>query len=433
MTDSRHDRRELLPPRVLPLLYYGVARVAFLAALGAVASDPVAFAAFFYHARMLAVVHLVTLGWLTCSILGSVYIVGPFALRVALPARAADYLAFGLATASVAGVVAGFWWNMPLQVGWTGGLMVPAVAIVAVRLLAALRESRVQRAVTLHVRLAFVNFFLAAAAGIAIAFDKIHHVLPGSLLSNVFAHAHLAAIGWVGMMAVGLGYRLFPMVLPAAMPEGRSLYASALLLEAGTLALGTGLVLGQHMAALAGALGVAAGFGAFIAHVRRMLSARRPAPAARPWPDYGAWQSLAAIAFLAAAVLVGLYLVIAPMSPWTLRVAAAYGVLGLVGFFAQLVAGMESRLLPYYAWYWAFANTDFKGPVPTPHEMPIAGLQKLGFFLWIAAVPLLATGMLLTSPPMVRAGAWILLAAVTIGAIDVVAIASHAFARAQRP
>lgn len=427
MTDSRQDRRALLPPRIIPLLYFGIARVALVTALVAAAWNPVPFAASFYHTRMLALVHLVTLGWITCSILGSVYIVGPFSLRIALPAGALDYLASALAGAAVIGIVAAFWWNHPAAVGWSGALLVPAVLIVGTRTLNALRSAPVPGAVTLHLALAFFNFLLAAAAGIAIAFDKAHRFLPGALLSNVYAHAHLAAVGWVAMMTVGVAYRLFPMVLPAAMPEGRSLYASGLLLESGILALGAGLVFHLSWATIGGALVVAAGFGAFLLKVRFMLATRKAPPAALPRPDYGAWQSLVAVLFLVMTIATGLYLSIAPLSDWTLRIAAAYGVMGLVGCFSQLIAGMEYRLLPYYAWYWAFANTDFKGPAPTPHEMPLPGVQRLAFFLWLPGVPLLACGMLLVSPGALAAGAWLLLAAVLVGAADAAAIASHAF------
>jgi hypothetical protein len=427
MTDSRHDRRALLPPRVIPLIYFGIARAAFLVALVAAASDPAPIAAFFYHTRMLALVHLVTLGWLTCSILGSLYIVGPFALRIAMPAGPADYVGCALAAGGVAGVVASFWWNNSSSVGWSGGLLVGAVAIVGARTLARLRRAPVQPAVTLHIALAFFNFLLAAALGMAIAFDKTHHVLPGSLLSNVYAHAHLAAIGWVGLMSVGIGYRLFPMVLPAAMPDGRRLHASAVLLEAGTLALTAGLVTRVSGLSMFGAVAAAAGFGAFLLQVRRMLASRRPPPAALPSPDYGAWQSLAAVLFLVLTIAVGLYLAIAPLSEWSLRIAAAYGVIGLIGFFSQLVAGMEYRLLPYYAWYWAFANTDFKGPAPSPHEMPLQGVQRAAFFLWMGGTPLLSLGMLLVRPRAVAAGASLLALAIVFGGVDAIAIARHAF------
>ena len=59
----------------------------------------------------------------------------------------------------------------------------------------------------LHIVLACVNFWMAASMGLLLAFDKFVHFLPGFVLSNVFAHAHLAALGWATMMVMGIGYR----------------------------------------------------------------------------------------------------------------------------------------------------------------------------------------------------------------------------------
>src|SRR5262249_32165522 len=76
-----------------------------------------------------------------------------------------------------------------------------------------------------------------ASTGVLIGWDKVAHFLPGFVLSNVFAHAHLAAIGWATLMVVGVGYRLLPMILAAKMPTGRSLYVSAIVIETGVIRL----------------------------------------------------------------------------------------------------------------------------------------------------------------------------------------------------
>jgi hypothetical protein len=55
----------------------------------------------------------------------------------------------------------------------------------------------IHRAVKLHVVLAFANIASAAGMGVLLAFDKVYYFLPGYILANVIAHAHLAAIGWV--------------------------------------------------------------------------------------------------------------------------------------------------------------------------------------------------------------------------------------------
>jgi hypothetical protein len=423
------DRLRLLPPKFLPIVYFTAARVAVMVALLAVALDPTVAAGYFYHPRLIAIVHLVTIGWLTFSIYGSLYIVGPFAMRIALPTSWPDYVVCVAAVVGLVAAVGRFWQNDIATGGWWAALVLPAAVWLAIRILSALRASPVQRGVTAHLALAFLNFFAAAALGVTLGIDRARNLLPAPTLSNLSAHAHLAAVGWVGLMAVGVGYRLFPMVLPAAMPSGRSLYVSVVLIQAGVLASAAGWLLQRGWLVPAGAACIGGGFLAFLLHVRWMLARQKPRPPALPSPDFGALQALCALVCLALAIAMGVYLAVAPMTPLTVRLTLAYGIVGLIGFFAQLVAGMEYRLLPYFAWYWAFANTRFKGPVPSPHEMPIPGVQRAAFFLWLAGVPLLAVGAAWPLPRLVSAGAWLILLAIAAGGIDAAAIVSHAFRR----
>jgi hypothetical protein len=109
-----------LPPRLVPILYVALAHVALALAFAVAAVDARAVSGFFYHARMLAVVHLVTLGWITASILGSLYLVGPIALRVQLPAGWMDYAAFVLVAVGIAGMVTHFWIQEYGGMGWSG-------------------------------------------------------------------------------------------------------------------------------------------------------------------------------------------------------------------------------------------------------------------------------------------------------------------------
>src|SRR5262245_7231269 len=97
------------PARNIPLLYLGIAHASLGLACVLAGLWPRAVAGFFYHSWMVAVVHLVTLGWITFSILGAIYIVGPIALGMPMPARRGDYWAFGCAIVGLIGMVAHFW------------------------------------------------------------------------------------------------------------------------------------------------------------------------------------------------------------------------------------------------------------------------------------------------------------------------------------
>ena len=137
--------RTRLPPRLLPVLYYGAAHVALALAFGAVALDPRGVSGFFYHPRMLGVVHLVTLGWITASILGSLYLVGPIALRIWIPAAKLDYTAFVLVLIGIAGMVAHFWIQDDSGMAWSAGTVGAGIMAVGVHVIRRLRTATLPR------------------------------------------------------------------------------------------------------------------------------------------------------------------------------------------------------------------------------------------------------------------------------------------------
>jgi hypothetical protein len=415
-----------LPPRLLPALYLGVAHLSLAAACLVVAIDPRGVAGFFYHSRMLAVVHLVTLGWITASILGSLYLVGPIALRVVIPAMWIDYAAFAFVFVGISGMVGHFLVEEYGGMAWSAMTVGAGILAVGARVALRLRRASLPSAVKAHILLAFLNLVGAAILGVLIGFDKARHFLPGFVLSHVFAHAHLAAIGWASMMVVGIAYRLLPMVLPSAMPRGASLWISAVLLEGGVLGLFVSLLIRSSVVWLFSCL-VLAGFAAFLAHVAWMLRHPRTRPPGLPRPDPAVLHAGASFVWLATACVLGLWLALAAPSENALRLATAYGVFGLVGFLTQMVVAMEGRLLPIFAWYWAYANTGFRGPVVSQHDMPWRDGQDLVFVLWLFAVPALAAGLAIDAIPLVRAGGWCLLAATVLDTANVTRILRYAF------
>src|SRR5262245_489965 len=127
-----------LPSRTLPLLYFAAAHIALGLAAFLVAWSPRAAAGFFYHSRMVAIVHLVTLGWITTSILGALYIVGPATLGIALPARRSDYVAFTAVMIGIIGMVAHFWIEELNGMAWSAATATSGILVVVVRLAAGL-------------------------------------------------------------------------------------------------------------------------------------------------------------------------------------------------------------------------------------------------------------------------------------------------------
>ena len=418
--EARREQR--LPARRLPLLYFAFAHLCLATAFAALALDPRGVGGFFYHPKMIAVVHLVTLGWITSSILGAVYMIGPMALRMPMPARWPDHVAFWIFAIGVFGMVIHFWIAEPKGMAWAAGMVTLALLWVALRMFRALPAAPIPGSIKLHFTLGFVNILAAATAGVLLAVDKTVHFLPGYVLDNVAAHAHLAALGWATMIVMGAGYRLLPMMLPAAMPDRRGLWASALLLESGVIGLFVGLAARRTWAGLFGLL-VIAGIMVFLREVRWMTRNPRPAPRDLPKPDLGVIHVGQAFAYLVLAAGLGLALGSTPPGAWKVPAVMIYGVFGLIGFLGQMVVGVSNRLLPLFSWLTAYSGGGFQAVPPSPHVLPKRSFQAWTLGLWSVGVPLLAAGLALDRTPWITVAGGLLFVAVALagaGAVRVV-------------
>ena len=269
--------------------------------------------------------------------------------------------------------------------------------------------------------LAFVNVMAAALLGVMLGINKVSPFLPMSQLDAVFAHAHLAAIGWAVMLVFGVGYRMLPMLLPAAMPRGPWAHVSTVLLEAGLVGVVVGFLRGGR-GLLAPAVLIVAGIAAFLSRVAWMLRNRRPAPSELRRPDFGVAHAMASFVALLAAAALGVWLAAAGRSDATLAAAPAYGALGLIGFLSQIVVGVEGRMLPLFAWLWGFADRGHATLPPSLHQAPPRAAQAAVFVLWLAGVPALAAGLWREDVALIAGGAGALLAAVLANAAVAVVV-----------
>lgn len=410
---------EYLPARWPPILYFSFAHACLALAFAVLAVRPAEISGFYYHPRLIALVHLVTLGWVSSSILGALYLVGPLTFRITLPGSWRDLAAFVVWVIGVTGVAAHFWLGTLEAISWAGLMALSAMAFVGGRVLRRLPSAPVPIEARLPVACAVVNMLLTALLGIALGVNKTRPFLSVSQLDGVLAHAHLGGLGWGVMMVMGAGYRLLPMMLPSAAPRGRAPIVATLLTQLGVwLVVLARLAAWPSAALVAGAIMSAAGVALFLVQVAWMLRHPRPAPSAQPRPDPGVAHALQALVCLGVACAIGLWLAIAMPSDATLAAAMAYGVLALVGFLAQMVVGVAARLVPLYAWLWGFADRDHQASPPSLHHALSRRLQMVTLGLWTAGVPILAFALAWDEHWWISAGSATLMVAVVLGGVN---------------
>ena len=351
---------------------------------------------YFYQAIPLAVVHVFTLGWITAVIMGVMYRYVPALTRTALPSPRLAWIQLALYVIGASGMITHF------AIGIWPGLWLAATIVFASILMFAWNilpgvMSQVGRGVAETGMFLSVCFLIAAALlGTLLGLDKTYDFLGGSLLTNLAAHVHLAAVGWVTLSICAVSYRMLPaFLLPTIqLPVAAKWQIYALTMT--VVGLVGSLLLRCGMASTF-SIAITLSMGWYLVIVARMVRTRR-----MPL-DWTPLHALAGVIGLAMAAGLGIGLSFAGGdSALGARLAPAYGAMGLLGFFSNFIVGMSYQLFPGFV---TRARTSAGRAGVTIAEISIFRTRLFVFLTLNGGVLLLAGGFVENAVHIAQLGA----------------------------
>ena len=388
---------EDLPPFRVPASHFLVALGWLVAgSIGLVLMSPSLARGAWLSPGVAATVHAFTLGWLLTSAYGALYQLAPVvlgvrprSLRLAAPVLMLHTLGTALLVTGL-----GMWWPAWIGAGW-------AFVAMALGLWSWNIGSRIVRAprareIALHVTAAYAALWLT----LALAGVRIGNALGWWMVTReplVAAHVQLAAVGFGGVLVMGLGSRLFPMFLMNRNTSdwpgrwcGPLTIAGVVMQVAGWL--GTVPVLVP-----AGGTLTAMGGGLFLAQAMRWVRSR-----ARRSLDHPLQQLVGAFLLLAAALVAGLASLWWP-GP---RVIAVYGILLIVGSITLVIGAVYGRVLPFLTWLERFSpRAGVRVSGPKAADLLPKWSTGLSTSAWIIGTVVMAIGTGAGWPPVAVAGA----------------------------
>lgn len=404
------------PPFRLPGIHFvGAVCWLVLGGAGLVAVAPELAAGRFLTPAVLGVTHLYTLGVILASIFGALYQFYPMSLGAGARSVRVGVAGAWLLHLGVILLVGGLWRSLPaLQAtGWV--VLFLSVGCISWNLLPHRRRMTQGRRSAAYVSAA--HSMLGAAMLVAGA--RIGEGLGWwsvGRLGAIAAHFHLAAFGFAGLTAVGVGSRMLPMFMVSGTGAewplriiGPAAVVGLILLAGGLLfalpaAVGAGALLGLAAAALF--LALVAGY-----YRRRLVRVLEPA--------FG--HVLAGFVSLGFALAVGLGQLLVP-GTW-LRGWIVYAELTLLGWLVLFITGVWYRLLPFLIWLHFYGREP--GPVPAPAELVHRPTAWTALVLMAGGVALLVMGSAQASAAAARGGA----AGILAGSVLVAAQHVRIFAR----
>ena len=345
------------------------------------------FLGFFYSSDFLAMTHVITLGFVSALMMGVLLKLAPMSIGVHPRSVGLARVQFFMFLVGASGMVFHFWigeWN---GLAWATLLVWGAAIAQLVNFSGIWRPAVSGDWVARYVAASLVYLVLAATLGVLLGFNKSlpggTGVLAGRFTSNLFAHVHLAGIGWVTMMIFGFMLKLVPTT------KGResTLSLRFWLMQIGTIGLAITLLANRPGAGIFALFLCIAVFWHAWGPVHAFLSGR-----AREW------EVLPLVILCTVSIGGGLLAWNVPGAESELRarVQLAYGYAGFYGWFVLTIAAVAFKLFPIWVWQERFQPEYGKKPVPGMKSLYNHRLRALSILLLTLGV-LATIGGILTA------------------------------------
>ena len=414
------------PPSVtLPLSYLATATAAFVLASLATPWLAPELAGHYYQPRVLALTHTITLGWITLTIMGASFQLIPIVLSRPLWSERLAWCQLGLMIVGIIGMVGHFFLGAWSGLVWAAALVALGVGAHLVNVALTVRGLPRWPFTARMVTLALAGLGLTTVVGFALGLDKIFRFLPGALFANLHAHVHLALLGWVLPMMIGVAARVYPMFLLAPEPAGWPGRVQLWGVGFGAPAVALGLC-GIPGLLLAGTVAVVAALTGHLAWILAMVRSRK-----RPALDTGLRLVLTGALALPLATLLGVALALDLVGGP--RVALAYATLALGGWVSLTIAGMLLKIVPFLVWYRAYAPSAGRAPVPALTELSWPLGERLAWRLLGVGVAALAVAVWLGDAAWIRVAGSVVAAGAVALAATLARVLTHLTGRAPRP
>lgn len=383
----------------------------------------------YFQPHLLGLVHLAALGWISMIMMGALYQLVPVVLETKLWSARLAQFTFWLFLPGAIGIIVHLWIYRTGPGLWGSGFLTfAAFALFAANLLATLAQVEKWNITGLHILAALVAIILAAALGFALVYNLWKLYLPGDHLHYLRAHAHLAFLGWVLLVVMGVAYKLIPMFSLAhgySMTAGKWAFglvsfATIGLMTAWSFSLFAGDAANSSRLEIFYALLLAAGIVAFLWQMWLVYRHRM-----RKQADVSMQHTVLSFIFLGLATALGVAQFFLPARwPQPLRegFTLLYGWLAFIGFAGFIIVGQMYKILPFLVWFNKYSDKVGQAKVPLLKEMFDERLAKIEWVLMLTGFLIAAAALPLANTLLFRIGAMVLAVSAAIFVWNVITI-----------
>ena len=421
---ANHTNHAQTTPAKLVLPFYLYAALSFLTATILLLISVKDFTGHFFNPHILAVTHIMALGWCTMIILGASHQLVPVIIEGCLYSPFLAMSSFILAAIGIPLLVYGFYqFNMGWPAKLGGILIVLALLSYAVNLGLSISKSGKESVQSSFILSASLWLLITTIVGLLLVYNFTIPLLQRNSVEYLSFHAHIGIVGWFLLLVIGVGSRLIPMFLISKYQNNGILWWIFGLVNSGLLAFaGFFLYNGAAYLFFIPLFMILAGVFLFIYYCYQAYRER-----IRKKVDDPMKLSLGSILVMAlpALVMIVVLVMLTGMQEAPSKLVLAYGFLVFFGWLTAIILGMTFKTLPFIIWNKVYHRLLGKVKAPNPRELFNDKMVQAMLYCFFAGAGVFFMGILWESIGLLRVGAVLLLVTAIVYNWNVLYLLNH--------
>ncbi|MDD2307820.1 MAG: hypothetical protein PHP53_24165 [Prolixibacteraceae bacterium] len=377
------------PKVVIP--HYAFGGLTWLAVTLLIVFKPDAFTQHFFNPELLAITHLLVLGWITMIIFGALYQLLPVIMEVKLysePFAIASFILLGLGTILLAFSFWQFSFGVIMFVAAT--FVVVAVGFFVANVLLTAHSSTKKVIERTFIITSVIWLLFTVLAGLTLAINQVHPFLETSQIELLKLHAHAGIVGWFIQLIIGVSSKLLPMFMVSHDVNTRKLTVAYYAINIGLIAGLVSLFLQMKFGIVMSAIIIVPGILSYLSFIYEAYTKR-----VKKQLDIGMKQT--AFSFLI--LVIPFFLIFTLLFNFeflnnlTLPLSVAYGSAIVIGFITSLVMGQTYKTLPFIVWLKVYRGRIGKVVLPLPKDLYSEKVAIAQLWLFAAGFALLLLGI----------------------------------------
>lgn len=386
------------PKVVIPHYVFG--GLTWLAVTLLIVFYPNAFTQHFFNPELLAVTHLLVLGWITMIIFGALYQLLPVIMEVKLysePFAISSFILLGIGTILLAIAFWQFSFGVIMFVAAT--FVVVAVGLFVANVLFTAHSSTKKVIERTFIVTSAIWLLFTVLAGLTLAINQVHPFLKTSQIELLKLHAHAGIVGWFVQLIIGVSSKLLPMFMISHHVNTKKLTVAYYAINIGLIIGVVALFLQMKFGIIMSAIIVVPGIFSYLSFIYEAYTKR-----VKKQLDIGMKQT--AVSFVV--LVIPFFLIFSLLFNFkflnnlTLPLSVAYGSTILIGFITSLIMGQTYKTLPFIVWLKVYRGRIGKVVLPLPKDLysekvAIAQLWffAIGFVLLLLGISTSVTDLLI--------------------------------------